>query len=341
MKKLVSILIPAYNAGKWIEDTIESALSQTWGKKELIIVDDGSIDSTLRIAKKFESKLVKVISQINQGASAARNKALEYAQGEYIQWLDADDLLAPNKIAEQMVYAINDKTGLTLYSSPYGEFYWRPEKAVFLTNLLWSDLSPIEWISIKFSKNLWIIPAGWLVSRKLTEKAGPWNERLTLDDDGEYFCRVVAASERIKFVREAKSYYRQSGSAQLSRSTTSEAFQSLFLAQKLCIQHLQSLEDSEKTRRASVEYLMGFYQFLYPENPNLLAEIESLIIELGGKIKNRQVHWKIETIKKLFGMKIALKLVTLYRKVKFMTLFKWDELLYRTSKKRKVKHCFY
>jgi glycosyltransferase involved in cell wall biosynthesis len=337
VKELVSILIPAYNAGKWIEDTIESALLQTWSKKEIIIVDDGSIDSTLRIAKQFESKLVKVIFQENQGASAARNKALEYAQGEYIQWLDADDLLARNKIAEQMIFAENDITGLTLYSSPHGEFYWRPKKAVFFPNLLWTDLSPIEWITTKFSNNLWIIPAGWLVSRKLTEKAGPWNEQLTLDDDGEYFCRVVAASERIKFVREARSYYRQSGLAQLSRSTSNEAFQSLFLAQKLSIQHLKSLEDSEKTRRASVEYLQGLYQFLAPEQPKLLADIESLIIELGGNIKDSKVYWKLKVLDKLFGMKTSNNLVTLCRKVKFLAIVKWDELLYKTSKKWKTK----
>src|SRR5690606_29679667 len=102
MPPLVSILIPAYNSGRWIAATIRAALAQTWCNTELIIVDDGSRDDTLAIAQSFASPRVKVISQENQGASAARNTAFEHSQGDYIQWLDADDLIAPDKIALQM-----------------------------------------------------------------------------------------------------------------------------------------------------------------------------------------------------------------------------------------------
>lgn len=67
MSTLVSILIPAFNAGRWVTDTIEMALSQTWANKEIIIVDDGSTDNTLTISKGYESRLLKVISQDNKG----------------------------------------------------------------------------------------------------------------------------------------------------------------------------------------------------------------------------------------------------------------------------------
>ena len=99
MAPLVSILIRAYNAERWIRATLESAIGQDHANREVILVNDGSTDRTLEIAKKFQSKLVKIIDQENSGAAAARNKALEHAQGEYIQWLDHDDLLAPNKIS--------------------------------------------------------------------------------------------------------------------------------------------------------------------------------------------------------------------------------------------------
>ena len=102
MAQLVSILIPCYNAEKWLKYTIASVLGQTWPNKEIIIVDDGSTDCSLQIAKQYESNIVKVISQKNKGGSAARNKAFEYAQGSYIQWLDSDDILAPDKIEYQM-----------------------------------------------------------------------------------------------------------------------------------------------------------------------------------------------------------------------------------------------
>src|SRR5215510_10877008 len=99
---LVSILIPAYNAGAWIDETIRSALDQSWARKEVIIVDDGSSDNTADIARRRECSFVKLIEQENQGAARARNRALSIAQGDYIQWLDADDLLAPDKITRQM-----------------------------------------------------------------------------------------------------------------------------------------------------------------------------------------------------------------------------------------------
>src|ERR1035437_3336855 len=90
VKPLVSILIPAFNAQDWITDTLRSAIAQTWDRKEIIVVDDGSRDQTLAIARRFESDDVRVVTQKNQGAAAARNKAFSLSQGEYIQWLDAD-----------------------------------------------------------------------------------------------------------------------------------------------------------------------------------------------------------------------------------------------------------
>ncbi len=99
---LVSILIPAHNAEKWVTDTIRSAVAQTWKRKEIIVVDDGSTDQTLAVARQFESKSVRIVASKNQGAAATRNLALQLSQGDYIQYLDADDLLAPDKIERQL-----------------------------------------------------------------------------------------------------------------------------------------------------------------------------------------------------------------------------------------------
>ena len=85
MKQLVSIIIPAYNAEKWISACIESAISQTWPRKEILVVDDGSSDKTLEVAKSYSSPELRVFSQENRGASAARNHGLSMAQGDYIQ----------------------------------------------------------------------------------------------------------------------------------------------------------------------------------------------------------------------------------------------------------------
>src|SRR3989442_9117982 len=140
MKPLVSILIPAFNAQEWIADTIQSALRQTWPRKEIIIVDDGSTDHTLSIARQFASKEVSVVTQANQGAAAARNKAFSLSQGDYIQWLDADDLLAPDKIERQMDVMNQCRSKRTLASAPWAKFRYRCHRAKFVRTALWCDL---------------------------------------------------------------------------------------------------------------------------------------------------------------------------------------------------------
>jgi len=102
MKPLVSILIPAYNAEKWIAYTLQSAVAQTWPRKEIIVVDDGSRDRTAEVVRGFASKGVAVLSTENRGLLAAQNHGFQFCQGDYIQWLDADDLLAPDKIERQL-----------------------------------------------------------------------------------------------------------------------------------------------------------------------------------------------------------------------------------------------
>ena len=146
MQPLVSILIPAFNAERFIAETIESALGQTWRRKEIIVVDDGSTDRTLALAKDFGSRTVSVITQANLGAAAARNKAFSRAQGDYIQWLDADDLLAPDKIANQIRALDACSSRQTILSSGWGYFIYRSHKAQFIPTGLWCDLSPVEWL---------------------------------------------------------------------------------------------------------------------------------------------------------------------------------------------------
>ncbi len=146
MAPLVSILIPAYNAQPWLADTIRSALAQTWPRKEIIVVDDGSRDQTLSIARQFSLKNVYVSTQENRGPSAARNRALALSQGDYIQWLDADDLLAPDKISKQMEAANECQSKRVLFSSAWGAFVHRVSKAQFSPTSLWCDLLPVEWL---------------------------------------------------------------------------------------------------------------------------------------------------------------------------------------------------
>ena len=276
---LVSILIPAYNAQDWIGDTIRSALAQTWRRKEIIIVDDGSSDETLAVARRFKSPTVKVVSKQNEGAAAARNMAFSLSQGDFIQWLDADDLLSPNKVECQMRVAEHASRRI-LFSSGWVRFYYRTRRAAIVPTPLWHDLSPAEWLTRKMALNHHMQTSTWLVSRELTEAAGPWDTRLISDDDGEYFCRVLLASDRVQFVPDAMTYYRMAGFVSLSQVGTSEAkLVALLLSMRLHTKYLLSMEDSPRTRAACIAYINNWHIHFLPDTYSLVSRLEALASE--------------------------------------------------------------
>jgi glycosyltransferase involved in cell wall biosynthesis len=329
LKPFVSILIPAHNAESWIGDSIRSAIAQTWRNKEIIVVDDGSTDETFKIARQFESKEVRVVTQPNQGAAVARNTAFSLAQGDYIQWLDADDILDPHKIEHQVRRIKNGLSDRTLLSGAWGYFMYRPSKAQFMSTLLWHDLSPVEWLTRKMANNLHMQTDTWLVSRALTEAAGPWDRRLFRDNDGEYFCRVILASDGIQFVPEAKSYYRDSGSQSISHiGRSNKKLDSLLISLKLHVQYLLSLEDSERTRSACLSYLQTWLHHFYPNRPDLVEQAQQLAGNLGGRLSLPTTSWKYAWVEKLFGFATAKQMQSHYNWIKFSALRLYDRMMY-------------
>ena len=301
MKPLVSILIPAYNAEEWIADTIRSAMAQTWEPKEIVIVDDGSSDRTYDVAKQFASETVRVYRHENQGPSATRNKAFSLCRGEYIQWLDADDLLAPDKVETQMrVMPIEDKR--TLLSSAFGAFIYRPHKAQFVPTDLWCDLSPAEFMLRKMAQRLSMQTSTWLVSRELTEAAGPWDTNMHVNNDGEYFCRVLLACDAVRFVPEAKVYYRAVGSTSVSYvGKSNKKMDALWRSMQLHIDYLRSLEDTPRVREGCVQYLQHYLITFFPLRPDIVEQMHRLAGDLGGKLTTPRLSWKYAWIKTLFG----------------------------------------
>ena len=316
--KSVSILIPACNAQEWIADTLSSAIAQTWKRKEIIVVDDGSTDQTLVIARQFESDGVRVVTQKNQGAASARNTAFSLCQGDYIQWLDADDLLAPDKIARQM--AVLDRSGSrkALVSSEFGKFLHKWQRAQFLRNGLWEDLSPTEWLARKMGENLYMQTATWLVSRELSQASGPWDTRMLSDDDGEYFCRVLLNSDGTLFVPGARVYYRGFRSNSLAYVGRSDRKrEALWLSMKLHINYLRSLEDTPRTRHACLTYLQRNFINFYPERADIVRQAEQLAADLGGQLRLPHLSWKYSWIKAAFGWRTAKNVALEMRKIRW------------------------
>jgi glycosyltransferase involved in cell wall biosynthesis len=330
MKPLVSILIPAYNAEAWISDTLRSALAQTWEPKQIIVVDDGSTDRTLAIARQFESDQLRVFTHKNQGASATRNKAYSLCKGDYIQFLDADDLMAPDKIARQMEALGQSPNKRTLLSGSWGKFMYRYYRTKFTPSALWCDLSPVEWLIRKMQFNLYMSTASWLVSRELAEAAGPWDTRLLGDDDGEYFCRVLLASNGVRFVPEAKIYYRTSGSGSLSYIGNSDRkMVAQLCSMDLHIRYLRSLEDSPRVRKACVTYLQNWLVFFYPDRPDLVKQAEEMAASLGGKLHPPELSWKYSWIAALFGRQQARRAQVVLPGIKWSLMRRLDKALFR------------
>ena len=271
MRPLVSILVPSYNAQEWIAETIQSALAQTWLRTEIIVVDDGSTDATLDIARQFESPKLKVIQQENSGSCCARNRALRESQGDYIQWLDADDLLASYKIERQITVAEELADPEVLFASAWGKFHFQPNREKFRSTPLWRDHAPVDWLVLRLA-NPWIMPIStWLVSRRLTNTAGPWDERLTRNQDGEYFCRLVSLCRYVKFVTNSHFHYRITNSSSVSKSMSPKSWESLSLSIDLETHHLLARENSERTRAACISRLSGAIAFLEAHTPNIFV----------------------------------------------------------------------
>lgn len=305
MSELVSILIPAFNAQRWIASTIESALAQTWQRKEVIVVDDGSTDNTFKVAMGFASRGVHVVAQANQGAASARNTALSEAQGSYIQFLDADDLLDPDKLSLQISGSTHGVHSRDLLTGAWGRFFVRPERAVFASDALWHNHTPVNWMIAKFTDNTFMVPASWLVSRKLIEIAGPWNEQLAADDDGEYMCRLVAASQQVRFVRGAKSYYRIGNATSLSSQKSQASLRSEMLSIRLCLEHLLGLEDSERTRAACIALLQDKLAQFYPEQTDLVEQCHRLARSVGGALVTPMERISFKLLRSVFGWRRA------------------------------------
>ena len=304
MKPLVSVLIPCYNAEKWLSQTIESVLAQTWDNIEIILVDDGSTDNSLAIAKSFELNNLKVISQINSGASTARNRAFKESQGDFIQYLDADDLLAPDKIERQMRLLSNENLEYVVCGQ-WARFYTSLEQARFIPEPVWKDMSTVDWLVCSWEGGGMMHPAAWLVPRTVAQIAGLWNEDLSLNDDGEYFCRVVLASKGVKFCSDAKAYYRSGNSSSLSAAKSPSAIKSAFLSFELGTSNLLAKENSKRTCHACATVFQRFIYDVYPSMPELINKAEEYVDLLGGSDLQLTVGSRFQAISKLFGWKIA------------------------------------
>jgi hypothetical protein len=220
-----------------------------------------------------------------------------------------------------------------LFSSGWGYFTYQADQAKFSSTSLWCDLSPVEYLLRKMGQRQHMQTATWLVSRDLTEAAGPWDTRLLSDDDGEYFCRVILASNGIRFVPGAKVFYRMTSSSRLSHVGVSDKKKyALLLSMQSHVKYIRSLEDSDRVRAACLAYLQSYMINFYPERPDIVAELEKLAGTLGGRLEAPRLRWKYAWIKSLFGWDLAKRAQIQLPEVKASLMRSWDRVLYKLEK---------
>lgn len=314
-KPLVSILIPVYNAQKFLAETIENCLEQTYPNIEIIMVDDGSSDESLSIARTYEEKHrnIRVFYQENSGAPRARNFAFSQACGEYIQYLDADDLMTPNKIAAQMALAETHGPE-NVYFSRFSYFTDSVDDARRMYQKVDRTFEDArEWLITAWSGGGFGVVMGWLTHRNLIESAGPWNEGLRKNQDGEFFSRVLLRARSAILCDDIMVYYRVSGSGSISAQVSHSAAEASLTSLRLYEENSAGIDDARFHKALAYNYLQ-FIEYYYPRFPELIHKAEMEIRKLGYNYFTLPTPGKLRLLSKAIGSKNVIRLRHILRK---------------------------
>jgi glycosyltransferase involved in cell wall biosynthesis len=310
----ISVIIPAYNSARWIGETLTCLKQQTHSELETLVIDDGSTDGTPEIVESVDDPRIRFFCQEKAGACVARNRGLAEARGDFIQYLDADDLLSPDKIERQLDRLIKEPPG-TIATCSWARFRNDDlSTAHFVTEHDWKDYEdPLDWL-IDCGLGRGTMPIhSWLIPRHVAEKAGPWNVSLRINQDGEYNARIVLAATRIAFVPEAKAYYRSGMEGSISRGDSREALESLMDASELISSYMLGRCDDARVREA----VAGLYRHVsmraYPRYPDISGEAEVLVRRYGGSKRKPGGGRVFRVLRDVLGWRLAMQLQHRYR----------------------------
>jgi glycosyltransferase involved in cell wall biosynthesis len=213
---MISVIIPCYNASSTLRTTVESALSQSYPDKEVIIVDDGSTDQSAEIIKSFGLAIVSKF-QSNQGASATRNHGTRLARGEYIQYLDADDMLTPDTLTKRV--AALETTGADIAYTDWQPFTTAAGGSIRRTNVVELPLDRLgDDAQAACASSFWVPPAAILYRRWVVDRIGQWNLRLHVIQDARFIFDAARVGARFTRVEGVGALYRISDDSLSRRS---------------------------------------------------------------------------------------------------------------------------
>jgi glycosyltransferase involved in cell wall biosynthesis len=216
MAKKVSIIIPCFNTERWISEAIDSCLQQTYPNIEIIVVDDGSTDKSLEIIKSYGKQVIWQ-SLPHQGGNHARNIGFGLSQGEYIQFLDADDYILPEKIERQVAFL--EKTGADVV---YGDWRYQrhlPDGSSYFDRIEIPGLQTD--ILAALLRNWWVAVAALFYRRSAVENSAGWDENLAVAQDRDFFLSVAINGAKVVYQPGCYAIYRRYGPVTVSTSSKS------------------------------------------------------------------------------------------------------------------------
>ncbi|MFV8335251.1 glycosyltransferase family 2 protein [Flavobacterium sp. RSP29] len=308
MKPLISIIIPSYNRAKLICETLDSVMEQTFTNWECIVIDDRSTDGTNAILKEYSNRDFRFITlskplKFKQGSSVSKNLGLQIARGEYIQFLDSDDILARDKL-EKQIDTLKNQNNKAISVCMTSNFKERNDPLIL-------DFDRKDYRNFNNSKEYFDViskiggyyaPESFLINKALINFSGHWNENLTLNDDGEFFFRIIYNSNKIIFNNDTFVRHREHTGDNLSTLNSFEKATSLLNSWKI-IEILYNTKYNElnsrylgKKKWSVYNELKGTYPILIKQNKlffhnqkkkdNLLHVLNKLKRRLKARLKN-------------------------------------------------------
>src|ERR1051325_358820 len=234
-KPLVSVIIPAFNSGDYVLEAIASAHAQTYSSLEVIVVDDGSTDYTAeKLRGLIETERIRYHSQPNQGLGAARNTGIQLAKGKYLQFLDADDLIAPTKI-EKQVRRLESSSTPSVCGSDFRCFEHANPSELFGGDSFKGKFplhSSAQLFEFETVIHRWLFPAA------LVREAGGFETNMPATEDWLLLWKLAAGGTRFEYVDEPLALYRKHG-----RAMTADF-------ERLALGHLLAIEEVERYQKA-------------------------------------------------------------------------------------------
>ncbi len=262
----VSVIIPCYNVGEYISDCIKSVENQLLKDIEIICVNDGSSDNSVQVIESLmvESTIpIKLINQENNGASSARNHGLKYVVGDYIQFLDADDLLTKEKLSHQLQLAEeNDFPDVIIGSDKCENF-----KEKFLFDRVYDSTSEINlWLSL-MRTDLGSTCSN-LYNKNLFSNGVKWNESLGSSQDYELMFQILKQSDRLAFDSEIHTVIRVRESGSISKTNIDKKWERYVQLRVDIVNYLKE-NSPEKLNNKFYQLLFDAIRSLYPHNTEL------------------------------------------------------------------------